>query len=71
MLSCEAWLISTTAQCCLDPQEQAGSHLAGQGTEKLVPGIPNGQSIERQGNHSAITFFLTEEAHDKVLSTWV
>lgn len=69
MLSYEAWLISTTAQCCGDSQEQAGPHPAGQDTEKLVPGIPKGQSIERQGNHSTITFFLTEEAHDKVLST--
>lgn len=66
-LSYEAWLISTTAWCCLDSQEQAGPHPAGQDTEKLVLGIPKGQSIERQGNRSTITFFLTEEAHDKVL----
>lgn len=71
MLSYESWLINTTAQCYLDSQEQAGPHPAGQVTEKLVRGIPKGQSIERQGNHSTITFFLIEEAHDKVLSTWV
>lgn len=56
MLSYEAWLISTTAQCCLDPQEQAGSHLAGQGIEKLIPGIP--RAVDREAGKSLNNNFL-------------